>query len=427
MKTVIPNKSKIERISILILLLMSFLSVNAHNLSAQKDGNWSTNSTWRGGSSPTASDNVTIESGVTLTVDVARATCSSLTFTDNTGVAKLVLISGKTLVITGAVTLSTDAGSTGILDMTNGGTLECGSITIGNGTATFIPGTGTIQLNATNTLPLSNFNNLIINSGTTTITANITVTGNLLNNSSLNENLNTISLIGTSAQMVSGVNFYDLIVNNSYSGDAVSLESETIISNSLILTRGIINASTFPITLGSSSTVSGASNSSHIKGIIKKIVTSNTSFSFPCGNSSFYRPIEIINPSNDTWSASYNRFGYGTTPKNIKSTDSVVLNHASSLEYWEISPLTKGSKTKISLSWDEYSNTGSLAGLMIAHWNNTIMQWENIGSISANSGTKRITSKVSWSTFSPFTFGSTEEDISLPIELDDFKATVRRK
>ena len=140
-------------------------SLFAKTMTAKSNGNWSSPSTWQGGSNPSTSDDVIIKSGVTVTVDVATAVCNSMTFTDATGTATLVFNSGQKVVVTGSVTMSTVAGSNGILNMANGGMLECGSIALGSGTVSFTPGTGTVQLNASNTLPLSSFNNLIINGG----------------------------------------------------------------------------------------------------------------------------------------------------------------------------------------------------------------------------------------------------------------------
>jgi hypothetical protein len=68
--------------------------------------------------------------------------------------------------------------------MTNGGKLIAQSLVLGTGvnTKTWTPGTGTVELTATNTLPgtiITSFNNLTINGGTTTLGAALTVTGNL--------------------------------------------------------------------------------------------------------------------------------------------------------------------------------------------------------------------------------------------------------
>ena len=402
-------------------------SLIAKTMTAKADGNWSTSSTWKGGSNPSASDDVIISSGVTLNVDVATAVCNSITFSDATGTATLVFNSGQKVVVTGSVTMSSVVGSNGVLNMTNGGILECGSIALGSGTVSFTPGTGTVQLNASNTLPLSSFNNLIINGGTTTLGTNLSLTGSLTNNATLSTNTKTITLNGTVIQSISGITFYDLVVNNSSSGSAVTLGSAITVNHSMTLTKGIIDASSFALTFGASAMVSGASNISHIKGTVKKITSSTSSFIFPLGNGTYYRSIGISSPSNDTWTASYSRTSYNANFKNVKQTDSINLNHVSTIEYWDLSPTVNGSSAKLIMSWDANSNVINVNNLAIAHWNSTSRNWENVGSVILDAGSKTLTSKNLWSSYSPFTLGSTANDGSLPIELEEFKADVLKK
>lgn len=411
---------------LLVILIVSPISLLAKTVTAKTTGNWSTPSTWKGGSSPSVSDDVVIQSGVTITVDIAAVTCNSLTLTDAAGSSSIIFNSGQTIVVNGIVTLSTIVGSNGNLYMTNGGILECKSISLGSGTVNFTPGTGTIQLDATNTLPLSNLNNLIIYGGTTTLNSNSAFTGNIINNSIFNCNSKTITLNGTANQTISGINFYDVIINNTSLGNAVTLGSATTVNHSLLLTKGIIDATLYPISFTESASISGASNQSHIKGTIKKIVTNNSSFVFPCGNGTYYRPIGIISPSNDTWMSSYSKTPYNSNNKNVNTTDSVNLDHVSLVEFWNLSPITVGSSTKIQLSWDEKSSVTNTSSVTVAHWNSYTNQWENVGSKIIDLVNKTVTSNVSWSSFSPFTLGSTTSETSLPIDIEEFKAKVRR-
>ena len=65
--------------------------------------------------------------------------------------------------------------------MTAGGVLAANSLLVASG-PTWIPGTGTVILAATNTLPgttFTTFNNLIISGGTTTTGVDTTISGNL--------------------------------------------------------------------------------------------------------------------------------------------------------------------------------------------------------------------------------------------------------
>jgi hypothetical protein len=427
MKSVITYFNRYFSLGLLLIILnVSPLSLWAKTLTAKSTGNWSAPSIWKGGSLPSASDDVVIQSGVTVTVDIATATCNSLTLTDAVGSSSIVFNTGQKIVVNGIVTLTTVAGSTGNLDMTNGGVLECNSFSVGNGTVHFTPGSGTIQLDATNTLPLSSFNNLLIAGETTTLNSNSSFTGNIINSGVFNTNSKLITLNGSVSQTISGVNFYDVTVNNSSLGNSITLGGASAVNHTLLLTKGIIDATSYPITFTTLASVTGASNQSHIKGTIKKIINNNSAFVFPCGNGNYYRPIGIISPSNDTWTASYSKSPYSNNNKNVNTTDSVNLDHVSIIEYWSLSPISASSSTKIQLSWDDNSMVTNTSSVTVAHWNSYTNQWENVGSKTIDLVNKTVTSKVSWTSFSPFTLGSTTSEASLPIELEEFKAKIRR-
>jgi len=112
-------------------------------------GNWSNPATW-GGTVPTATDNVIIPNGVTVTVDAA-AVCNSIT-----------IQSGGTVNYSGAFTLQVNG------DWTNNGTYNGGT----NGIVEFAGASNAIISGTTN------FEDLIINKGslTTTLTINGTAT-----------------------------------------------------------------------------------------------------------------------------------------------------------------------------------------------------------------------------------------------------------
>ena len=172
------------------------------------NGNWNSNNTWStttGGGAvgagvfPVAGDVVIIERNFTVTINGTyfcttlqvgspnnkntgalqfSAAGTSLTVsgtvtvggygnTNRTGT--ITFISGSTLTA-GAVVLGgsgTAPIAAGTIDMTNGGTLITGNLSVNTVSGnTWIPGTGTVQMNATNTLPatiFTTFNNLTIN------------------------------------------------------------------------------------------------------------------------------------------------------------------------------------------------------------------------------------------------------------------------
>jgi autotransporter-associated beta strand protein len=165
---------------------------------------------------PSSSHTLTINTGHTVTVD-GTFTCAALTLGSGGGTASLTF-SGSTpsLTVTGTVNVggpsnanragiitftsgSTLVASSVILNknlngttevskiiMTAGGLLKTGSFGLGTqtaGTPVWTPGTGTVELTGTNTLPatiFTSFNNLTISAGTTTTGVAIpTVTGAL--------------------------------------------------------------------------------------------------------------------------------------------------------------------------------------------------------------------------------------------------------
>ncbi len=135
-----------------------------------------------------ATSNVTILAGKTITLDVTPADAiASLQLggtTTGSGAGAITFSSGTQLTVNGTVTLGSAAARTGTLTMTSGGTLFAQGFAVNavTGNNIWTPGTGTVELTATNTLPaslLTSFNNLIINAGTTTLGEAISITSAL--------------------------------------------------------------------------------------------------------------------------------------------------------------------------------------------------------------------------------------------------------
>ncbi len=152
----------------------------------------STSTTWSaltcgtGGGVPTAADTVEIRNGAILTVNVSNAVAASLQagggIGSGAGIGTLTFNSGSSVTVSGSVTLGgLNSARGGTIDMTAGGILTANSLLVASG-PTWIPGTGTVILAATNTLPgapFTTFNNLIISGGTTTTGVDTTINGNL--------------------------------------------------------------------------------------------------------------------------------------------------------------------------------------------------------------------------------------------------------
>ncbi len=197
---------------VLTALLLSLFSLTnfAANYFSVASGNWTSPSTWSNSDLgaplttgfPVAGDVVTITRGFTVTIN-ANVACATINPTTNgqAGISTLLFggaftltvsgnivlggtsfntrdnaitfVNGSTLDVAGSITLGgvNPSPGQGIITMVAGSTLKAGSLIVGNGSGTWTPGTGTVQLTANNTLPstvFTSFNNLTINSGTTT-------------------------------------------------------------------------------------------------------------------------------------------------------------------------------------------------------------------------------------------------------------------
>jgi hypothetical protein len=177
------NATTLVMIALALLSLLGGDMVAATVTSSQS-GNWNSTSTWGGNPAPVAGDVVIINGNFTVTVDVPNAACLSIQLgatTAGAGAGTLSFSSGSQVTVSGAVTVGV-SNNKGSINMAGGGTLICQGF-INNGVGTWTPGTGTVELTTSNTLPnngITSFNNLTVSGGTTSLNANLDVTGNLV-------------------------------------------------------------------------------------------------------------------------------------------------------------------------------------------------------------------------------------------------------
>ncbi|WP_300977570.1 GEVED domain-containing protein, partial [Flavobacterium sp.] len=181
--------------------VLSIASNTSLTLTANASNNV-TNQSYRTTSGPPSPvDSVTILANHTVTVN-GSFVCASLAIAPtNNNISTLNFASTGTpqLTVNGVVTLGNSVATNrrGALNMTNGGTLFCQGFVLANtGTNVFNSGIGTVNLTATNTLPstiFTSFNNLNINSGTTTMGRGLTINGSLSVASGATANLGTFT------------------------------------------------------------------------------------------------------------------------------------------------------------------------------------------------------------------------------------------
>ena len=225
----IVSKPLLYAINALIALL--FLTTAAYaQRTASVSGNWNSTATWGGSAVPTSTDAVTIANGITVTVNVSDAVCASVQIGNANGTAVLQFNASSQLTVSGVVTVGQNSGGTnrfGQLTMTSGGNLICRGLAVGfsSSSNTFTPGSGTVELTATNTLPSStftSFNTLNITGGTTTLgralsisaltigsgttftpgSNLITLSGDLVNNGTVTSGSGGLTISGTATQSV---------------------------------------------------------------------------------------------------------------------------------------------------------------------------------------------------------------------------------
>ena len=211
------------------------------------------------GGLPSAVDIINVQSGATLTVNTGTGVCASITVGGGGNNTNSILFfnSGSQITVSGTLTLSGSGQRLGTVNMTSGGTLICTGFALGANPGTWTPGTGTIQLTATNTLPatvITSFNNLIITSTSVTTTGvAITVGGTFtIQNSGrfiqtfgaavpgTTKSFNAASIYewqtggGGTFPSVAGINFGNLIINTASGNNSAGGNLTNILGNLII-------------------------------------------------------------------------------------------------------------------------------------------------------------------------------------------------
>ncbi|HXP49374.1 MAG TPA: autotransporter-associated beta strand repeat-containing protein, partial [Bacteroidia bacterium] len=184
MKKAFTPKKAVNLLSSVLFVLFFSGSAIANPIPlivAAQSGNWSSTSTWVGGVVPTITDNVQVGGTYTVTVDV-EATCNALTLGDGVANGTLACNTNTTLTISNSLTIGNGA-TTGSITMNSNDTIIASSITI-TAAGTWTPGSGTIGITGTTTLPttfFTSFYNLYINAPTFTVqqSAGLSITNSL--------------------------------------------------------------------------------------------------------------------------------------------------------------------------------------------------------------------------------------------------------
>jgi hypothetical protein len=228
----------------------------------------------------------------------------------------------------------------------------------------------------------------------------------------------TLYLNGTSAQSVAGTQpfkTYDLVTNNS---SGITLNNNLSVANAHTFTSGVIASSATPnyLIYEAGSSYSGAADSRHVSGWVKKIGT--TDFTFPVGNGTYLRSIAIANLSA---SSEFNCKHNGSTQN--QSNMLWPINVVDPYEYWNM-PRVSGGTADVSLNWDNSKVT--FPNYTVADIR--VTQYESIwtsrgGTASGNATTTGTITATTVNNFGEFTFGS----LSFAIPLRFISITGQRK
>ncbi len=332
-----------------------------------------------------------------------------------------IIINYYDLVFTGTNSLNLGTGTLTLNDANLDITVNANTLTYGGAfdlglksLAKYGPGTLSFGSNGVVMYSLS------INAGTLISTsANLVLKNAFGNNATFNHNNGTVTFNSASTLVIGGsvVTTFNNATINSTTG--VQLNQDATINGVLSFVAGKFSSITSNmLTLGSAASATGANSSTYVNGPMKKI--GNTTFEFPVGNATLYRPIEVSALSaSSTIRAEY----FAANPHTaFGNTVSGGLNQVSACEYWTLTePVGINGIVKLNFggSCNAVPYVTDASALRVAHWSGA--QWDNLG----NDGSATLTSVKATigSTFSPFTIGTTNGDLNpLPVKISSIRA-----
>jgi Secretion system C-terminal sorting domain len=308
-----------------------------------------------------------------------------------------------------------------------------------NATAGFVTFNGNTTLDTVTMSASWTFFNLTINSGKMLDQKNIrniNVKGNWTNNGTFDHSGERVTFSGSVAQAIAGdstTTFDSLTINNTGT-TGVTLLRSAFINSVLTLIDGYVytDSINLMIVVNNATSTSG-SDESFISGPMKKI--GNDPFVFPVGSAgsiNIWARLEMVNDSKFRY---YNasteftcRYYYSAAPNNSSEFMTDTINHVSYIEYWDLErtyDVADNAQCNVRLYWEDAarSEITDYSTLLLTHFNSDKGYYEDQQGVSVGSSNGYITSTIPLTSFSPFTFGTSEgETHPLPIELLSFDA-----
>lgn len=379
----------------------SELMADGYVWSGRISSDWENTGNWFSGAIPTSEHDAIIR------------TASRLPIISGNAEAKSVKIESGELTISGSNTLDVYG------DWAN---------SVGN--AGFTAGQSTVAFKNNAVISGSTAFNTISNESGNTLTISsdgyVTVNGNVENAGTLTGGAgSTLEMTGTNdAVLAAGTyNLANLKINKT--AGSVAANSEIKVDGEFAIFGGILSMNNHTLVLGSNATSSFDDNNTtaYVDGEMSK--TGTTSIVFPIGNNN-RRAMVGIEPNNANASTRFTA-GYTYVPKDPNAEPTAPdpmdaeMVRVSKMDNWQISG-SNGASAYVTLYWDDgdISEITKLEYLTIAHWNGS--KWEMLpASATGNPKSGQIRTNAPVSSFSPFTFGSTEvTENPLPVEISDF-------
>ena len=273
----------------------------------------------------------------------------------------------------------------------------------------------------------STYYNLTLSGGNTKTApaGNLNITGNFTNGVTFAANGGTITFNGTTAQTIGGAStttFNNLTVNNTVSGNAITLSSPIIVSAALTLTDGIVlTTATNRLSMASAGTVSGFSDGSFINGPMTYNSITTATVTFPVGKDAELHRVDLtVNGTSSNYTTEYIHSSATALGYTLPGT----LDKVSAIGYWIITRAVGGSVTSASarLYYNGNDFVTDAPNLRVAK-DNGAGTWVDLGGTGSGSPTGNILSSTSFTTFSAFSLANNLGGLNpLPIELVDFKA-----
>jgi type IX secretion system substrate protein len=258
-------------------------------------------------------------------------------------------------------------------------------------------------------------------------TSDLTVAGNWSNSGTFTQGGQTVTLDGAASQTINGsttTTFNNLIINNSVSGDAVTLNSPAIVNTAFTLSDGIVlTTSTNIISLATAATTSGYSDASFVNGPMTYNSITSSTVTFPVGKDSEVHRLDLtVNGTGSNYTTEYIHSSATALGYTLPGT----IDKVSGIGYWDVTRAAGGTVTTAAV--DLYYNSNDVvseASTLRVAKDDGAGNWLDLGGTGTASPAGNILSTTNFTAFSSFSLANNTGGLNaLPVELVFFKGNI---